>query len=272
MDARTGKKIRLGRLFNPLSGRCLIVAYSHGVLLGPRPGMNNLEEMRRVSLSLGHAQGLMVAPGMVSALEEAFIGRDRPSLIVHLDYQSFSRTILPYTEGAANEMAQIEDVVAAGADAVMTYLYMGHNDSEQEKKEVARNAKSARACERWGILLMIEPRSAREKRTPSDKTDPEVLALSCRVAAELGADLVKCIHPGRVEALEQIIQGCPVPVLVAGGARADKVDEAYGRARSAIQAGAAGLVYGRNIYEAADPAAELDRYLGIVHSAPPRSK
>jgi class I fructose-bisphosphate aldolase len=265
MDARTGKKIRLGRLFDQNSHKTLIVAYSHGVLMGPRPGMKSLQEMKRISLSLHGANGLMVAPGLVTPLEEVFIGRQRPSLIVHLDYQSFSRNILPYEEGATVEMARIEDVVAAGADGVMTYLYMGYEDSEREKMEIARNARLARACEKWGIILMIEPRSAREARHPEDKTDPKILGLYCRVSAEIGADLVKCIHPGNEEALRSVIEGCPAPVLVAGGSRPEKADQAYARAESAMRAGAAGLVYGRNIYEAANPAKELDHYLKIVH-------
>ena len=269
MDSRTGKKIRLGRLFDSTSKHCLIVAYSHGILLGPQPGMRSLQEMQRVSQGLRHAQGLMVTPGMASALEEAFIGRDRPSLIVQVDFQSFSRRTLEYAEAAATEMAQIEEVVAAGADGVMSYLYMGYEDPEREKMEIARNSRFARACERWGIALMIEPRSARERRSPSDKTDPDILGFACRVAAELGADLVKCIHPGSLESLQQVIQGCTVPVLVAGGARAENAQEAYERARVAMQAGAAGLVYGRNIYESADPAAELEKYSHIVHGAPP---
>ena len=265
MDARTGKKIRLGRLFDQTSHKSLIVAYSHGVLMGPRPGMKSLNEMRQVTLSLSRANGLMVAPGLVTPLEEAFIGRHRPSLIVHLDYQSFSLDLMPYSEGATVEMAQIEDIVAAGADGLMTYLYMGYEDPEREKLEIARNARLARACEKWGIVLMIEPRSAREGRTPADKTDPQILSLYCRVSAEIGADLVKCIHPGNEDALHTVIEGCPAPVLVAGGSRAEKPEQAYARAESAIRAGAAGLVYGRNIYEAANPAAELERYLQIVH-------
>ena len=265
MDARTGKKIRLGRLFDEKNHKTLIVAYSHGVLMGPRPGMQSIEEMKRMSLNLSRANGLMVAPGLVTPLEEAFVGRQRPSLIVHLDYQSFSRDIMPYSEGATVEMAQIEEVVAAGADGVMTYLYMGYEDPEREKMEIARNAHLARACEKWGIVMMIEPRSAREARTPSDKTDAQILGLYCRVSAEIGADLVKCIHPGSEDALQGVIEGCPVPVLVAGGSRAEKSEQAYARAESAMRAGAAGLVYGRNIYEAIDPVAELERYLQIVH-------
>jgi class I fructose-bisphosphate aldolase len=266
MDARTGKKIRLGRLFDEKSHKTLIVAYSHGVLMGPRPGMQSLDEMRRMSLSLGHANGLMISPGLVTPLEEAFIGRQRPSLIVHLDYQSFSRDIMPYTEGATVELAQVEDIVAAGADGVMTYLYMGYEEPEREKMEIARNARLARACERWGVLLMIEPRSAREARNPEDKTDPKILGLYCRVSAEIGADLVKCIHPGNEEALHSVIEGCTAAVLVAGGSRPEKSEQAYARAESAMRAGAAGLVYGRNIYESPDPKAELERYIQIVHS------
>jgi class I fructose-bisphosphate aldolase len=265
VDARTGKKIRLGRLFDQQSHKTLIVAYSHGVLMGPRPGMKSLDEMKQMSINLTRANGLMIAPGLVTPLEDVFIGRDRPSLIVHLDYQSFSRDIMSYDVGATVEMAKIEDVVAAGADGVMTYLYMGYEDPEREKREIARNARLARACERWGVILMIEPRSAREAHNPADKTDPKILALYCRVSAEIGADLVKCIHPGNQDALRSVIDGCTVPVLVAGGSRTEKAEHAHARAESAMRAGAAGLVYGRNIYEASNPGAELERYLQIVH-------
>jgi class I fructose-bisphosphate aldolase len=265
MDSRTGKRIRMGRLFNQDSGRTLIVAYSHGVLMGPGPGIATLDEMKRTTHSLARADGLMVAPGLLTPLEDAFVGRDRPALVMHLDYQNASRSILPTSQGAAVEMAQIEDVVAAGADACMTYLYIGYDDPEREKAEIARNARLARACDRWGLLMMIEPRSARESAHPEDKKDPAVLALYCRIAAEIGADLVKCIYPGSQEKIAQVIAGCPAPVLVAGGAKAGDPEDAYRAAQAALDAGAAGLVYGRNIYQADDPAAELDHYLKMVH-------
>ncbi len=267
MDSRTGKKIKLGRLFNQKSGKSLIVAYSHGILMGPRPGMMSLEEMRRTAHSLAKADGLMIAPGLVTQLEDAFIGQSRPSLVVHMDYQSFSRHVLPYDEGATVELGSVEDAVAAGADAIMTYLYLGYADPEREKMEIARNARVARACEWWGLVLMIEPRSARQHEHPEDDTNVEVMSTYCRISAEVGADLVKCVHPGSTDALAQIIASCPVPVLVAGGKKQDDLEFAYRRAQSAMDAGAAGLVFGRNIYEATNPAAELERYRQIVHGA-----
>jgi class I fructose-bisphosphate aldolase len=87
----------------------------------------------------------------------------------------------------------------------------------------------------------------------------------CRISAEIGADIVKCIYPGNVEALRTVVEGCPAPLLVAGGTRAGKPEDAYRQAQGAMEAGAAGLVFGRNIYESNEPAAKLARYRRIVH-------
>jgi len=266
MDSRTGKKIRMGRLFNQQSGKAIVVAYSHGLLMGPRPGMLTLDEMRRTAHALREADGLLIAPGMVRYLEDAFVGKDRPSLFIHMDYESFDRPALPYAEGATVDLATIEEVVATGADGILTYLFIGYADPEREKMEIARNARLARACERWGVLLMIEPRSARQAQHPQDDRDPAVMSTYCRIAAEIGADLVKCILPGATEALRSIVTTCPAPLLVAGGAReGDAREAAYAKARSALEAGAAGLVFGRHIYEAPDPPAEMARFRQIVH-------
>lgn len=267
MDTRTGKKIRLGRLFGA-HGRSLIVAYSHGVLMGPLPGMRNGQEMATFAASMGLADGLMVAPGMVTLLESAFVGRQAPALVVHLDWQNFSRRTLPNREGLCAPLAEIEHVVAAGADAIMTYLFVGHADPHDEREEVARNARLARECERWGLPLLIEPRSAREKEHPEDKSDPAIMAMYCRIAAEIGADLVKCIDPGNRDALEQITDGCPVPVLVAGGARRERLADGVEAATRAMRAGAAGLVFGRNIYQAEDPGAALAAFRRVVDETP----
>jgi class I fructose-bisphosphate aldolase len=265
MDARTGKRIRLGRLFDQQTGKSLIVAYSHAVLMGPQPGMRTMAEVRRVVHQVHNADGLLVTPGMLTQVEDAFVGKDRPALVIHLDYQSFSRPVLPYSVGATTLLANIEDVVAAGADAVMTYLYIGYDDPEREKAEIQRNAMVARACERWGVGLMIEPRSARENTHREDDANAALLALYCRIAAEIGGDIIKCVHPGSTEALADVVASCPVPLLVAGGPKEADVEVAYQRARSAIDAGAAGLVFGRNVFSADDPAAELTRFRQIVH-------
>jgi fructose-bisphosphate aldolase, class I len=252
VDARTGKRIRLGHLFGP-DGTAIIIAYSHGLLLGPLPGMATRDEMLSMAESLCEADGIMLAPGMVASLESAFIGQGRPGLVVHLDWSNFSRSILPYEQGAQASVATIEEVAASGADAVMTYLLLGNDDPDVEAREVARNAAVARACERAGIVHMIEPRHCLERRRPESKTDPEIMRLYCRMAAEIGADIVKCIWSGSIESMRSIVDGCPVPVLMAGGAKRVTAREAVDLARDAATAGCRGLVFGRNVYQADDP-------------------
>jgi DhnA family fructose-bisphosphate aldolase class Ia len=265
MDSRTGKKIRLARFFNSQSHKALLVAYSHGVIMGPLPGMRTLAEMKRACAEMEAVDGLMVAPGMLPLLEDAFVGRTKPAFMLHMDYQSHTRAIRPYEEGGTVELATVEQAIAAGADAVMTYLYIGYTDPEREKAEIERNARIARACERMGLVFMIEALSARERKSPDDRRDVEFASLYCRIAAELGADIVKAHYPGSLEAVAAVSETCPVPLLIAGGAKTNDPEEAFAFAGQAIAAGASGLVFGRNIFEAADVRATVARYRQIVH-------
>lgn len=207
----------------------------------------------------------MIAPGLLPSLENAFVGRDRPSLLIHLDWQNFSRSILPYQQGVSAQLVDIQKVVAAGADAVMTYLFLGHDDPREEREEIVRNAQIVNEAANYGLPVMIEPRSAREKSHPQDKQDVDIMSMYCRISAEIGADLVKCIYPGTTEKLASIVQSCTAPVLVAGGARKDSVADAMTVASSAIEAGAEGLVFGRNIYQADEPQQIVDELARIVH-------
>ena len=86
--------------------------------------------------------------------------------MVHLDWSNFSRPVLPYEQGSQASIAVIDDVAAAGADAVMTYLMVGDDDPRREAEEIDRNAKTSRACERAGLVHMVEPRHSLERRDP----------------------------------------------------------------------------------------------------------
>lgn len=267
MDSRTGKKIRMARFFNQQSQNTLLVAYSHGVIMGPLPGMMSLAEMERACDEMSAVDGLMVAPGMLPQLEQYFIGRDKPALMCHMDYQSYVRDVLPYNQGGTVELATVEQALASGADGIMTYLYVGHPESEIEKLEIQRNARLARECERLGMVFMVEALSARLREYPEHRADVKIQALGCRIAAELGADIVKAFYPGSLENVTEMARTCPVPLLLAGGAKAANPEEAYSNAGDAIKAGARGLVFGRNIFEADDVPAAVHRYRQIVHGS-----
>lgn len=266
MDSRTGKRLRLARILSQDDGRAMVVAYSHGVFRGALPGMRTLGEMRRMVEKLRTADAIMLSPGMVRHLEDAFLGKGRPALIIQADWMNVGRPpdLLGYAEGCSVAMLQAEEALAAGADAIMSYLWLGASDPDHEKEEIARNAAYARACERLGLPLIIESRAIRQE-TEAGRVNVKLLKLHTRIAAELGADLIKTKYSGDVESFAEVVAECPVPVLVAGGERKSTLEEALAIGRDALTAGAAGLVFGRNIVQDADPEAALARFLALVH-------
>lgn len=274
MDSRTGKKIRTGRLIDPTTGRSVVIACSHGVMHGPPDGLRTRAEVDAAFACFSAADGVMVTPGMLPLVERHFVGRDRPALVMHLDWKSFARTTYPpgesgRGEGTLSALADLEAVAATGADAVMTYLYLGQRDTTLEREEIARNARIARDCDRLGLALIIEPRSAMEGIDQA-ATSAEVLSFYCRVSAELGADVVKCIWPGSAEGFAKVTEECLAPVLLAGGPGGEDTAATLRLAGDALAAGGAGVMFGRRVYRADDPAAVLARLRELVHGGAAR--
>jgi class I fructose-bisphosphate aldolase len=160
--------------------------------------------------------------------------------------------VLPVEQGASASLATIAEAVASGADAVTSYMLLGHRDARSEAEEIGRNARLAWACERFGVLLMIEPRHVRERLRPESKAGPDVMSLYCHIAAEVGADLVKCIWGGSVSTMSDVAT-CPAPVLMAGGRKQEDPNQSLRLASDAAKAGCRGLVFGCNVFQAAEP-------------------
>jgi fructose-bisphosphate aldolase, class I len=268
MDARTGKRIRMGRLF-ATDGHAIAIAYSHGVLRGPLAGIDRAASLAETLRLFRSADAVMVAPGQLPLLEGEFVGRDAPALIIQADWMNAGRSHAgkrQYEEGYSAAMMTAEMALAAGADAIMTYLWMAGSDPAQEAAEIERNSAFARACETVGLPVMIESRALKNELLPDGTVDLELLKLHTRVAAELGADFIKTIHSGSVDTFREVVDSCPVPILVAGGAKRDDED-ALLLARDTMAAGAAGVVFGRNIFQSSDPAATFRTFHGVVHPA-----
>lgn len=269
MDSRTGKKIRLGRLLDPTTKRGVVVAASHGVMSGPPAGLKTKAEIASVFTKLEDADGVMVSPGMVPLTEDFFAGRGRPGFVLHLDWKNHGRRI--YTpgkdgrsEGVLAQLATMEEVAASGVDAVMTYLYLGQRDSALERAEIERNARIVRDAEKLGLAVIIEPRSALEAEG-DEAFSTDVLSLYCRISADIGADVVKVIWNGSVEKFAPVADTCFAPILVAGGPGGESPEDTFQLAADSIEAGAAGVMFGRRVFRAEDPAAVLKGLRQVVH-------
>ena len=246
-----GKQRRLQRILDAATGRCVMVPMDHGVSVGPLPGLE------RPALAVRHAReggasAVVVHKGLVRTIMPELGGL---GLLVHV---SASTSLNP----DANDkrlVATVEECVRLGADGVSVHVNVG---SKEESRMVADLGAIAEACDRHGmpLLAMMYPRG----HDIEDPHDLRYVAHVARLAAELGADLVKCPYTGSTESFRKVVESCPVPVLISGGAKADADLGVLKAVQGAVAAGGAGVSIGRNVWQHAHPEAMCRAVADVV--------
>jgi DhnA family fructose-bisphosphate aldolase class Ia len=266
-----GKQIRLSRLFEPRSGNSLTVTVGHGLLRGPIEGEGRAADLASGLPRLAGAgmDAVIVSPGFLGAKAEYLTGRPAPGIILWLEWTNMFRDVdacLGYREGRSCQIGTVEDALRLGADAVGTYIFIGSEDPETEAEHVRWNAAISRDCERLGMARVIETMARGANVDTGAEQKKEYVELHSRIAYEIGCDVIKTEWTGDIESFHGVVEAAPVPVLVAGGPRTEPV-EAFRLAEHAMQAGARGIVFGRNVVQARDREAVV-RGLGmVVHEA-----
>ncbi len=249
-----GKKIRLERIIDRNSGRTVIIPMDHGVTVGPIAG---LEDMRDTvsKVVAGGANAILMHKGMVRAGHRG-TGRD-VGLIVHL---SAGTSISP-DPNAKELVCTVEEAIKIGADAVSVHINLG---AETDKEMLRQLGLVSDSCSRWQIPLvaMMYTRGPKIK----DEFDVNNVKHAARVGAELGADIVKVPYTGSVETFKQVVNGCPVPVVIAGGPKMGSDDDIFKMVEGALKAGAAGLSIGRNAFQHTTPDKIVKALSKMVHN------
>src|SRR6185312_10473024 len=216
----SGKLVRLGRMFDPVSGRSLVVPADHGMTLGAVAG---LEEPR---LLLQRLEGLkvdatLISPGVARDTADLFARRTAPARILTLDLPLLSS--IPGAEGevrAYSLIASVQDALRIGVECVKVLLVWGVEPAVQmENLRVV--AALARECETSEIPLMVEPVLWGAAIPEARRADPVLVANACRIAVELGADIIKGPYVADQDALATLVRRTPVPVVLLGGPRLD---------------------------------------------------
>ena len=242
--------------------RALVVAFDHALVLGPIQGTGDpLGQIRRFAEA--KVDAVLLNLGLIRQFANSSLVGSLPALIARIDWTTVWSAISNDGSGdlRSSLLARPEDALRHGADAVLIYMVVGTGDADFESKEVARTAEVARECERVGIPLMVE--SLARGKNVQNPGDPKWLNLHTRMAAELGADAVKTDYTGDPISMKSVIQGCPIPILVLGGTRQGSDEEALQMIRDAARAGAAGVFFGRNVFQAAD----METFLRNARSA-----
>jgi len=261
----SGKRIRLSRIVQPADQRAAVVAFDHGVHLGAIPGTTRPGDMLETLAEAG-VDAFLVSPGVARAYSGIFCGRGAPGLILRIDWTNLwrSKDQLGSDEGRGALIAQVEDAARLGADAVLVYMFIGYEDPAQEAAQVGQVARVAQACEAAGIGCIIEP-MARGKRVGDDIYNANYIALGARMACEIGADILKTDYSGSAESFGHVIESSFRPVLIAGGPKTSNQREALNMVHGALQAGASGVFFGRNVFQAAQPGQTMQAMVAMIH-------
>ena len=257
-----GKRIRLNRVLGGSERRALVVAFDHALVLGPIPGTEDpLGKIRQFAEA--RVDALLLNLGLIRQFANSKMAGPIPALIARLDWTTVWSAVGQSGNGTlcSSLLARPEEALRHGADAVITYLVVGTGDAEFEMKEIARNAKVARECERVGIPLIVE--SLARGKDVQNPGDPKWLNLHTRIAAELGADAVKTDYSGDVASMRSVVERCPIPILVLGGSRHASDKRALDVVREAAAAGAAGIFFGRNVFQSDN----ISTFLGQARAA-----
>jgi DhnA family fructose-bisphosphate aldolase class Ia len=264
----SGKAVRLGRLFDRESGRSVIVAADHGI--GGAPA--GLEHFERAMAPIVAARpdALILTPGGARRAASMLGVRGAPALMVAVDAACGATLPGGPRRGETYRVhTTVEEALRLGADALKMLLIFGRESLEVHAENLYQVARAAHACEAWGVPLLVEPVVWGAAASDEERRSPRVLRHICRIAVESGADVLKVAYPGDPETFRSIVSELSVPVVILGGPRMESPREVVAAAAGAVTAGARGLAFGRNVFQATDPPALIHALRQVVHENVP---
>ncbi len=248
-----GKQIRIERILNRETGRALIVPLDHGISVGPIDGLADIKESIRL-IAEGGADAIVAHKGIVHAGHRGS-GKD-VGLMIHLS----ASTSLSPDPNSKVLVCTVEEAIRLGADAISIHVNIGADDESQMLKDFGA---ISRECRYWGmpLLAMVYTRGQKIK----DESDVNVVKHAARVAAELGADIVKVSYTGSKETFAEVCQGCYIPVVIAGGEKAKNDRDVLKNIRDSIEAGGSGVSIGRNVFQHKNPTLMTKAIAALIH-------
>ena len=240
-----GMQNRLSRIFNPATGKTVMLAFDHGYFQGPTTGIERLD--LSIPPLIPFADVLMCTRG---ALRTTIPPATNKPIVLRA---SAGQSIL--TE-LSNELiaVDIEDAIRLNAAALAAQVYIG---GEYEHKSIGNVIKLIDLGSRYGIPTLAVTGVGSDM-----KRDQRYFSLATRICAEIGANYVKSYYfePG----FEKVVAGCSVPIVIAGGKKIPEID-ALNMAYKAVNQGAAGVDMGRNIFQSDCPSGMLEAVNAVVH-------
>jgi putative autoinducer-2 (AI-2) aldolase len=242
-----GMKNRLSKLIQR-DGKALFLPIDHGYFQGPTRCLE--KPAKTIEPIYQYADALMLTRGVLRSCIDPAI--EKPYIM------RVSGAVSVVGEDLANEslVTSIEEILRLNASAVSMSVFVG---SKYENKSLTNLSKLVDECETYGVPVMAVCAVGKEL----EKREARYLALSARIAAEIGARVVKTYYCK--DNFEKVVDGCPVPIVIAGGPRAETQREVFDFVYDGMQKGAIGVNLGRNIWQTEHPVASIRAIRAIIH-------
>ena len=254
-----GKEMRLKRMLSR-SKKLVIAAMDHGGFQGARAG---LEVPAQTCAKLAKADAVLMMPGMVASLADQFTRFQSPLLITRVLWDSGYCTRWNYRDSRHGKMLTVAQAVSLGADAVLASLALHTGSEAADAENVGLFCEVAQEARELGIPLVGEIYPATVDDMSPDELH-ETILVSCRAIAEMGADMIKTFYTGA--GFSEIVKSTPVPLLALGAEKTPTERDALQLAANAVNAGAGGIVFGRNIFQSSNPPAFIDAVREVINS------
>lgn len=261
------KQARLNRLLS--GGRCLDIAVDHGVCNEPS-FLAGLEDMPAVidRLAAARPDAIQLNYGQADLLQRR-PGRDKPALVLRLDMGNPYNATVHRVMWAVlqNEQDPVLPALQMDAACVVVNLFMLPDEPDLFRQCVQNIARVRADCDRYGMPLMIEPLVMRPHGQQGGYMvdgDAQKIVTLVRLAREMGADVVKADPTEDPAEFHRVVQAARCPVLVRGGGRED-LKAVLLRSRALLDQGASGMVYGRNVYQHAQPGRVVEALMAMIH-------
>ncbi len=241
-----GMKNRMSQLIQP-DGRCFFLPIDHGYFQGPTSCLEKPGDT--IKPLLPYCDALFVTRGVLRAAVPA---ENSKPVILRI---SGGSTVIGADLANESITTSIEEVIRLNATAVGLSIFVG---TDYERESLMNLAETVNMCEDYGIPVMAVTAVGKEL----EKRDARYLALCCRVAAELGARVVKTYW---CKNFDKVVYGCPVPVVMAGGPKCETELEVFDFVYDGIQNGAVGLNLGRNVWQNPYPQAMMKALHAVIH-------
>ena len=240
-----GLKNRLSKIISPKTGKTVMLAVDHGYFQGPTTGLKNPKES--INPLLPYADSLFVTRGILrncidpNTKTPIFLRvSGGPSVLGELSNEDLTTSM--------------KEALRLNAVGVGLSIFVG---AKNEDRTISNLGKLVNKAENYGMPVLAITAVGKEM-----ERDARYLGLACRIAAEIGAHIVKTYYCK--EDFKKVVEGCPVPIVIAGGKKIPELD-ALQMARNALDDGAVGVDMGRNIFQSESPIAMIQAVRAVVH-------